>query len=207
MVVQHLDPSHPSMLTEIIAKITAMPVEEVKSGTRIKPDCVYVIPHNAPHRNCGRHVYPGPARQGARPHLAVNFFMRSLAAELSNRAIGVILSGTGADGTLGLEDIKAEGGITFAESPASAKYDGMPRSAIESGCVDFVLPPKDIAKELYRIRRHPYVSRDRERHPRLSLPSRKKTSPESSTNCEGRAGLISAITGPIPFIVVRCDAW
>ena len=160
VLVQHLDPSHPSMLTEIIAKITGMPVEEVKSGTKIKPNCVYVIPHNALIAIAEGVFKLTPRGKGLGQHLSVNFFMRSLAAELSNRAIGVILSGTGADGTLGLEDIKAEGGITFAESPASAKYDGMPRSAIESGCVDFVLPPKDIAKELYRIRRHPYVSRD-----------------------------------------------
>jgi two-component system, chemotaxis family, CheB/CheR fusion protein len=160
VLVQHLDPSHPSMLAEIIAKNTRMPVEEVKSGTTINPNCVYVIPHNALIAVAGGVFRLTPRGRGLGQHLSVNFFMRSLAAELGNRAIGVIFSGTGGDGTLGMEDIKAEGGITFAETPASAKYDGMPRSAIESGCVDFVLPPKAIAKELYRIRRHPYVSGD-----------------------------------------------
>jgi len=86
--------------------------------------------------------------------------MRSLAQERQSRAIGIVLSGTGADGTLGLEDIKAEGGITFAQAPASAKYDGMPRSAIDSGCVDFVLPPKEIARELQWITQHPYVRQE-----------------------------------------------
>lgn len=86
--------------------------------------------------------------------------MRSLAEDRKSGAIGIILSGTGADGTLGLESIKAEGGITFAQEPETAKYDGMPRSAIEYGCVDFVLAPKEIAKELHRIRHHPYVRQE-----------------------------------------------
>jgi two-component system CheB/CheR fusion protein len=86
--------------------------------------------------------------------------MRSLSEARGSKAIGVILSGTGSDGTVGLENIKAEGGITFAQDPATAKYDGMPRSAIESGCVDLVLTPREIANELYRIERHPYVKQD-----------------------------------------------
>ena len=87
----------------------------------------------------------------------MNFFMRSLAESHGASAIGIVFSGTGADGTLGLENIKAEGGITFAQEPSTARYDGMPRSAIDNGCVDFVLPPKSIAKEIERIRRHPYL--------------------------------------------------
>jgi two-component system, chemotaxis family, CheB/CheR fusion protein len=83
--------------------------------------------------------------------------MRSLAKERKSGGIGVVFSGTGTDGTSGMEDIKAEGGLTFAQEPTTAKYDGMPRSAIDSGCVDFVLRPKDIAKELARIQSHPYV--------------------------------------------------
>ena len=88
--------------------------------------------------------------------------MRSLAESHGAGAIGIVFSGTGADGTLGLEDIKAEGGITFAQEPSTARYDGMPRSAIDNGCVDFVLPPKDIAKEIERIRRHPYLLANKE---------------------------------------------
>ena len=160
VLIQHLDPTHPSMLPEIITKTTRMPVQEVRSGDKIKPNSVYVIPHNALMAIAEGVFKLTPRVKGLGQHLSVNLFMRSLAAELKNRAIGVILSGTGADGTLGIENIKAEGGITFAESPESAKYDGMPRNAIESGCVDFVLAPKAIAKELYRIRRHPHVSTD-----------------------------------------------
>ena len=162
VVVQHLDPSHHSMLTEIIAKSTAMPVEEVKSGIRIKPDCVYVIPPNAFMSISESTFTLTPRSKGPGQHLAVNFFMRSLAESHGVGAIGIVFSGTGADGTLGLEDIKAEGGITFAQEPSTARYDGMPRSAIDNGCVDFVLPPKGIAKEIERIRRHPYLLANKE---------------------------------------------
>jgi two-component system CheB/CheR fusion protein len=157
VLVQHLDPTHHSLLTEIIAKATKMPVEEVRSGVKIRPDCVYVIPPNAFMSLSEGALILTPRSKGPAPHLAVNFFMRSLAESRGTGAIGIIFSGTGADGTLGLENIKAEGGITFAQEPTTAKYDGMPRSAIDSGCVDFVLPPKDIAKEVERIRRHPYL--------------------------------------------------
>ncbi len=158
VLVQHLDPSHHSLLAEILSKATKMPVDEVKSGIRIRPNRVYVIPPGAfmAIEDCAFVLTPRSKEPGQ--HLSVNFFMRSLAAERKSVAIGIVLSGTGADGTLGVTDIKAAGGFTFAQDPATAKYDGMPRSAIASGCVDFVLPPKAIAKELERIHRHPYVS-------------------------------------------------
>jgi len=173
VLVQHLDPTHHSLLTELIAKATMMRVEEVKPNARIKPDRVYVIPPNCLMALEGGGFKLTPRSQGARQHadLAVNFFMRSLARERKEKAIGVVLSGTGGDGTSGLEDIKAGGGITFAQEPASAKYDGMPRSAIDSGCVDFILPPSEIAQELDAIRRHPYVRPETEAQGDLSLSS------------------------------------
>ena len=157
VVVQHLDPSHQSLLAGIISKATTMPVEEVKSGVRIKPNCVYVNPPGAVMAISEGVFTLTPRSQGPGQHLAINFFMRSLAQDRKSRTIGIVLSGTGNDGALGLADIKAEGGLTFAQDPASSKYDGMPRSAIASGCVDIVLPPKGIARELERITRHPYV--------------------------------------------------
>jgi two-component system CheB/CheR fusion protein len=157
VVVQHLDPTHPSMLTELIAKVARLPVEEVKAGTTVQADRIYVIPPNAFMTLDGGTFSLTPRTKELGQHLAVNHFMRSLAASRGNRAIGVILSGTGADGSLGLESIKAEGGITFAQTPATAKYDGMPQSAIDSGCVDFVLSTKEIAKELLRLQHHPYI--------------------------------------------------
>lgn len=174
VLVQHLDPSHHSMLSEIIAKATSMPVEEVQSGARISPNHVYVIPHNALMVIADGVFTLTPRSKVPGQHLAINSFMRSLADERKSRAIGIVLSGTGSDGAQGLEYIKAEGGITFAQEPATAKYDGMPRSAIDSGCVDFVLAPQDIARELQRITTHPYVSQDHEPAAIESTPSRKE---------------------------------
>ena len=162
VLIQHLDPSHESMLTEIIAKTTTMPVDEVKSGVAVRPDRVYVIPPNALMALAGGVFQLSPRGKTPGQHLAVNFFMRSLALEKKSGAIGIVLSGTGADGTAGMEDIKAEGGITFAQDPATARYDGMPRSAIDSGCADFILAPKGMAKELRRIQHHPYVHTEKQ---------------------------------------------
>ena len=98
---------------------------------------------------------PRTEKQGL--HLPIDYFLRSLAEDRRGRAVGVILSGTASDGTQGLKAIKAEGGITFAQDEQSAKYDGMPHSAVMSGFVDCVLPPEGIARELARLSRHPYV--------------------------------------------------
>ena len=157
VLIQHLDPSHHSLLAEILSKSSRIPVDEVKSGIEIKPNRVYVIPPDAFMAIKDGAFVLTPRNKQSGQHLSVNFFMRSLAEERGSGAIGVILSGTGADGTLGLESIKAEGGITFVQDPTTAKYDGMPHAAIDSGCVDFVLPAQEIAKELRRIQYHPYI--------------------------------------------------
>lgn len=162
VLIQHLDPKHRSLLAEILSKATKMPVEEVRAGGKIQPDRVYVIPANkfmAINQGAFRLT---PRGTEAGQHLSINFFMRSLAEERKSSAIGIVLSGTGSDGTVGLENIKAEGGITFAQDPSTARFDGMPRSAIDSGCVDFVLPPEGMAVELRRIQHHPYVRADQQ---------------------------------------------
>ncbi|MFC5862152.1 chemotaxis protein CheB [Acidicapsa dinghuensis] len=184
VLIQHLDPSHESMLTEIIAKATTMPVEEVRSGASIRSNHVYVIPPNSLMALSDGVFQLSPRRKAAGQHLAVNFFMRSLAEERKGSAIGIILSGTGADGTAGLENIKAEGGITFAQDPATAKYDGMPRSAIDSGCADFILAPRDIATELRRIQHHPYVRAEKQDVEDLS--AEKPAVEESAKEEQGR---------------------
>jgi two-component system CheB/CheR fusion protein len=157
VLVQHLDPSHHSMLAEILAKATRIPVEEVKPKVKIRPNHVYVIPAGASMFIADGSLTLTPRRKGPAQHLPINIFLRSLAEERKSGAIGIILSGTGADGTSGMEDIKAEGGITFVQEPSTAKYDGMPRNAINSGCVDFILRPRDIAAEIARIQHHPYL--------------------------------------------------
>src|SRR5216683_1715952 len=158
VLVQHLDPTHESALTEILAKTTEMPVSQVTDATPVEPNHVYVIPPNV-----DMIISQGILRLTARTetrgrHMPIDRFLRSLAEDQRSNAIGVILSGTASDGTLGLGAIKAEGGITFAQDEESAKFEGMPQSAIAAGCVDFVLSPDAIGRELARIRAHPYLA-------------------------------------------------
>jgi two-component system CheB/CheR fusion protein len=154
--IQHLDPTHHSMLAELLSKSSSLPVIEAKNRAELQPNCVYVIPPNVRMGILQNRLQLTPREAEHGLHLPVDFFMRSLAEERKEKAIGAVLSGTGSDGTLGLAAIKGEGGITFAQEAKSAKYDGMPRSAIASGCVDFVFTAEEIAKELVRIARHPY---------------------------------------------------
>jgi|HubBroStandDraft_6_1064221.scaffolds.fasta_scaffold00583_15 two-component system CheB/CheR fusion protein len=160
VLVQHLDPKHHSILTELLARKTIMSVTEVSEGLPVKANQVYVIPPNATMYISNQTLHLSPREESRGLHMSVDHFMRALAEQKGNRAIGVILSGSGSDGTLGMAEIQAHGGVTFAQDEASAKYDGMPRSAVVAGYVDYVLPPKGIAKELARIARHPYVARD-----------------------------------------------
>lgn len=155
--VQHLDPKHVSILTELLQRHTKMPVQDATEGMRVEPNHIYVIPRDKHMGMKGGVLTLSPRIDSPIPHMPIDPFLRSLAADQKSKAIGVILSGNASDGALGMMAIKAAGGITFAQSSESAKYDGMPRAAIASGCVDFVLSPKGIAKELARLGRHPYV--------------------------------------------------
>jgi two-component system, chemotaxis family, CheB/CheR fusion protein len=157
VVVQHLAPTRASMLAEILSRAASMPVSEVQDEPAVEPDRVYVIP---PGKSMviSRGVLKLLPREEARgQHRPIDYFFRSLAEDHGPKAIGVVLSGTATDGTLGLEEIKAEGGITFAQDD-TAQHNSMPRSAVAAGCVDFVLPPDEIAREIARIARHPYVA-------------------------------------------------
>ena len=171
VLVQHLDPKHHSILTELLARKTAMPVTEVSEGISVEPNQVYVIPPNAMMSISGQTLHLSPREESRGMHMSVDHFMRALAEQKGNRAIGVILSGSGTDGTLGMSEIQAHGGVTFAQDEASAKYDGMPRSAVVAGYVDYVLSPTGIAKELARIARHPYVARDPLPHAIEAVPT------------------------------------
>jgi len=158
VLVQHLDPKHGSALQEILARTTKIPLTEVTQGVAAEPDHAYVIPANA-----NLTIKNGILQLGSRlltrgQHMPIDNFFRSLAETAGSRAIGVILSGTASDGTEGCRAIKAAGGITFAQDEESAKYDSMPRSAVNAGCIDFILPPKDIARELGGLSQHPYIA-------------------------------------------------
>src|SRR5438067_12558602 len=134
-----------------------MPVSKIAGTTTLEPNAVYVQPPNkCVIAKSGKLTL---VRRTERLNIAIDHFFESLAEECGSRAIGVVLSGTGSDGTAGLGAIKAAGGLTFAQSEASAKFDAMPRSAIRAGFVDLVLPPGDIAREIERVANHPYIRR------------------------------------------------
>ena len=157
VLVQHLEPTHKSVLTPLLARATKMAVQEVREGMHVEPNHVYVIPTNADLSLLDGLLHITGRKAPAGRHLPIDYFFSSLAEARGPQAVGVILSGTASDGTAGIKAIKEAGGLTFAQDPESAKFDGMPRSAIASGCVDLVLPPERIAKELARIVRHPFL--------------------------------------------------
>ena len=161
VLIQHLDPTHESALAALLAKATSLPVLEVCDGVEVEQNRIYVIP---PNKNMT--IRKGKLRLVARStgsalRRPIDDFAIALAAEQGSSSIGVVLSGTGSDGTCGLKAIKAAGGVTFAQDPKTAQWPAMPMSAITAGSVDFVLPPKRIAAELARIGRHPYLAEAR----------------------------------------------
>lgn len=157
VLVQHLDPYHESQLAQILSRATSLPVHEITNDDPVKPNHVYVIPRDTNLTIRGGVLKIQQRELTRAPHRPIDSFFETLAQDRRERAVGVVLSGTASDGTLGLEAIKAEGGITFAQDD-SAKHDSMPRSAVAAGCVDLVLSPVEIAKELERISKHPYVA-------------------------------------------------
>ena len=156
VIVQHLDPDHKSMMTDILKRHTQMKVFEVKEAMRIKRNAVYVIPPNQLLSlfNGALHLAK-PEPRGLR--LPIDSFFRSPAEDKGDKSIAVILSGTGSDGTLGLKAVKEAGGMTMAQEPSSAKYNGMPSNAIATGCVDYILPAEEMPERLARYIKHPYI--------------------------------------------------
>ena len=154
VLVQHLAPDHKSLLTELIGHCTRMPVFEVEDGMVVQANCVYIIPPNCNMAllQGALHLFDPVAPRGQR--LPIDFFFQSLAADRQEQAIGIVLSGTGSDGTLGLRAIKESGGMVMAQSLASCEYDGMPRSAIATGLVDYQLPPTDMPARLIAYAAH-----------------------------------------------------
>lgn len=164
VLVQHLDPDHKSMLTDLIKRYTRMQVFEVEDGMVVRPNCTYIIP---PGRDM---AFLGGALQLLEPtsprglRMPIDFFFRSLAQDQHERAICIVLSGTGSDGTLGARAIKSEGGMVMAQRPESTEYDGMPRSVIATGLVDYELPPVEMPAQLISYASHAFG-----KLPRLAL--------------------------------------
>jgi two-component system, chemotaxis family, CheB/CheR fusion protein len=157
VLIPHLDPTHESILSEILSKTTRLLVQEVRGDTLLEPDHVYVISPDTILTMAGRTLRTTPRESGVRNRGSIDQFLISLAREHRDKAIGVILSGSASDGAAGIQAIKAEGGVTFAQDK-SAQFPEMPRNAIATGAVDFILPPQGIAGELARISGHPYLA-------------------------------------------------
>jgi chemotaxis response regulator CheB len=194
VLVQHLDPHHESILHKLLSRTTEMPVIQVEDGMALERDHVYVIPPNKDIAVRERTLRLLSRRRTAGRHLPINRFLVSLAEDQKSAAIGVILSGTASDGTVGSQAIKSEGGVAFAQDPKSAGYPGMPESAILARCVDFVLPPEEIARELVRLEHLPNAQRTaavlEAEPPFVARPIFRR----SSTFCGQPRGSISAFT-------------
>jgi two-component system CheB/CheR fusion protein len=157
LIAVHLDPHQKSHLPEILGKMTQMPVREVSTDMPVRINEVYVIPSNTNMALADGHLVLTPRTVTPGGHMPIDHLFRSLATVQRGGAVGVVLSGGGTDGALGLQAIKSEGGITFAQDEKTAKHPSMPRAAILDGTVDYVLRPADISHELERIARHPYA--------------------------------------------------
>ncbi|MBL0224721.1 MAG: PAS domain-containing protein [Geobacteraceae bacterium] len=157
VIVQHLDPTHKGIMPELLQRITTMKVFQARDRLEVRPDCVYVIPPNKDMSILHGHLYlfePTAAR-GLR--LPIDFFLRSLAEDCQEGSIGVILSGMGSDGTMGLRAIKEKGGLSLVQEPASARFDSMPRSAIEAGLADIVAPVEALPGKITDYLRHSLI--------------------------------------------------
>ena len=159
IVVQHLSPDYKSLMVELLSKKTSIPVRRAEDGMEVLPNHVYLIP---PKKNLT--IFHGKLLLSEQDHsrgvnLPIDVFLRSLAEDQAERAVAIILSGTGSDGMRGVRAVKENGGMVMVQSEESAKFDGMPRSAISTGLADFVLPPDQMPKQLQAFIKHPYVAK------------------------------------------------
>ncbi len=160
VIVQHLDPTHKGIMSELLQRTTDMRVHQVKDRTAVEPDCVYVIPPNCDMSilHGVLHLLPPAAPRGLR--LPIDYFFRSLAQDQQEHSVGVILSGMGSDGTMGLRAIKEKAGVVLVQEPATAKFDSMPRSAVEAGLADIVAPADELpARIIAYLQRTPLIAR------------------------------------------------
>ncbi|MEO8595772.1 MAG: chemotaxis protein CheB [Candidatus Solibacter sp.] len=158
ILVQHLEPHHRSELAAILARSVKMPVVQAEEGQRVEADHIYVIPPNVTMTIRQSVLHLEPRGQSNKPHYPVDQFFASLAGDQGSNAVGIVLSGSASDGTEGLRAIKNNYGTTYSQDEASAKFGGMPHSAIATGVVDLVLPPAEIARHLATLRVNPLVT-------------------------------------------------
>ena len=181
VVMQHIDPTHDSLLADLLQRFTEIPVSQVTDGIIIKPNHIYVAPpgQNLALLNGKLHLMQSRLTKEQR-RLPIDFFFRSLADDQQDGSIGVILSGNGTDGTLGLKAIKGAGGLAMVQTPESATYAGMPLSAVNTDIIDFILPPEAMGEHLERYVQHAFVPKPRP----APAPSSKETDArEKSLSC------------------------
>lgn len=154
VIIQHLDPTHKGIMVELLQRVTAMPVCQVSDNLEIEPDHVYLIPPNQDMSILHGRLFLLDMVKPRGLRLPIDFFFRSMADDLKQHSIGVILSGMGSDGTLGLRAIKEKGGGVFVQDPASAKFDGMPRSAIDEGLADVIVPAENLPSKIIAYVKH-----------------------------------------------------
>ncbi len=157
IVVVHLDPGHVSLLPDLLQRRTTMAVAQIADNMLVEPNKIYVIPPNKRLSILNKHLQLMELELPRTSHLPIDYFFRSLAQDQGDKAIGIVLSGTGSDGSLGLREIKAEAGLVMAQDEASAKYAGMPNSAIATGLVDYVLSPPEMPAKLMQYCHYPHL--------------------------------------------------
>ena len=190
VLVQHLAPDHKSLLVDLVRRYTRMEVFEVEDGMVVRSNCIYIIPpgHDMAFFNGTLQLLAPTEAHGRR--LSIDFFFRSLAQDQGERAIGIVLSGTGSDGTEGVRAIKTAGGMVMAQSPDSCEFDGMPTSAIATGLMDFVLPPGEMADRLIAYVSHACSSS-------MIVPTTLSLTSLSSEHLLLKMSSLCCMTGPV----------
>ena len=186
VVIQHLSPQHKSIMASLMDKHTRMNVEQIEDGTKIEPNHVYLNPPGKNVAIFNRSLHLLEPVITSTINLPIDFFFRSLSEDQGEKAIGIILSGTASDGTLGVKAIKGEGGMVMVQQPDTAKYEGMPKSAIETGLVDFILPVEKMPETLVDYAQHPFLE---------SLDKIKLTEPPIKNQMQKIFALIRSKTG------------
>jgi len=186
VVILHLSPRHPSSAAEILQRATRMPVVQVTSKIQIEPGHVYVIAPNMHLSMVDGLLLVDPQERPRGQHVAIDLFFRTLAHVHRERAVAIVLSGTGSDGAVGLSRVKEQGGLTLVQAPGDAEHDGMPCAAIRTGAVDFVLPVADMPQKLIDLWDNAKIIRlppPDDARPRSSTRRRRPTSPSPRTPC------------------------
>jgi two-component system CheB/CheR fusion protein len=153
VVIVHLTPEHPSMLADLLQPFVSMPVQQVSGDVAVEPDNVYVIPPGSNLSTIDSHLRLSDIEAQRRNRAPIDHFFDTLAQTHGEHCVAVVLSGTGADGTVGISMIKERGGLTIAQEPGEAQFDSMPQSAIATGLIDLVLPVRDMPAHILRFMR------------------------------------------------------